>query len=41
MKITMKTENGKWTVKADHKTYIFTNSDEAFRFVEVCRKGVI
>lgn len=40
MKVTLTTDNGMWIVKAQRMTYLFNSSDEAFRFVEVCHKGV-
>lgn len=40
MKITLTTDRGTWIVTAGRMTYLFTNSDQALRFVEVCHKGV-
>lgn len=39
-KISLKTANGTWIIKINRMTYIFTHSDQALRFVEVCHKGV-
>lgn len=40
MKVTLKTEKGRWIVKTNRMTYLFRNSDQAFNFIEVCHKGV-
>lgn len=40
MKVTLRTDNGTWIVKANRMTYFFTNPAEAFNFIEVCHKGV-
>lgn len=36
MKVALRTDKGTWIVTAGKMKYIFTNSDEAFNFIEVC-----
>lgn len=38
MKVTMKTENGKWIVNNGERTITFENGNDALYFVTMCHK---